>query len=243
MGCLPLYGGETCPSAKGVVYGQCPVTLCPLFPVDIRFRQGCNENTAWRMPRMQTDEPRIRWQEMVADLAKITSRAQLARRLSVSPKEISRWIAGTSLPQGHNAAKLLEEAKLNFVSWQKYAGVPPAYDLHHSFEKNANDGPSSLMDYEGGIPSIPARFLDLELNSPIGVPASVLTLDSRWIVPLSRLGFDVLTYKTVRTKRVPAHAFPNCAYLPELTSALRVAVQDRPELCVRGLRPSVPSGS
>jgi dihydroorotate dehydrogenase len=177
---------------------------------------------------MRHDRPRIRWHELVDDLAKITSKSQLARRLSVQPKEVARWIAGTSTPQGQNAEKILGEAHLNMVSWQKYAGTIAAYDLHQTFATNAKEGPSGLFNYEGLIPSIPASFLDLELNSPLGVPASMLTLDSRWTTPLSRMGFDVLTYKTVRTTHVHAHSFPNCAYLPELTKPLPVNPQNHP---------------
>lgn len=190
---------------------------------------------------MQADESRIRWRELVADLAKITSKSQLARRLSVSPKEVARWIAGTSLPQGQNAEHILAEAKLNLVSWHKYAGIPSAYDLHRSYEANSIQGPSGLFSYEGGIPNIPCSFLGHELNSPIGVPASVLTIDSRWIIPLSRMGYDVLTYKTVRSSQVPVYAFPNCAYLPELTSPLSPINQERSS-STRGSfdRPAIP---
>ena len=46
------------------------------------------------------------------------------------------------------------------------------------------------------------------LASPIGIAAGPL-LNSRWIEGYARLGFDVLTYATVRSRAQVAHALPN----------------------------------
>jgi len=46
------------------------------------------------------------------------------------------------------------------------------------------------------------------LNSPLGISAGPL-LNSKWIEGYARLGFDVLTYKTVRSTSAPAHPLPN----------------------------------
>src|SRR2546425_891841 len=59
------------------------------------------------------------------------------------------------------------------------------------------------------VPSGPGgKFLDHPLNSPIGIAAGPL-LNSKWVEAYSRVGFDVLTYKTVRSMAMPAHALPN----------------------------------
>jgi len=59
------------------------------------------------------------------------------------------------------------------------------------------------------LPSVPGiRLFDRRLNSPLGISAGPL-LNSRWVEGYARLGFDVLTYKTVRSAAVPAPALPN----------------------------------
>ena len=46
------------------------------------------------------------------------------------------------------------------------------------------------------------------MNSPLGIPAGPL-LNSRWIHYYAALGFDVLTYKTVRSSARSCYALPN----------------------------------
>jgi dihydroorotate dehydrogenase len=46
------------------------------------------------------------------------------------------------------------------------------------------------------------------LNSGLGIAAGPL-LNSKWIEGYARLGYDLLTYKTVRSMAVQAHALPN----------------------------------
>ncbi len=53
-----------------------------------------------------------------------------------------------------------------------------------------------------------AVLLGYRLNSPLGVAAGPL-LNSRWVEAYARLGFDVLTYSTVRSRPQPAYALPN----------------------------------
>lgn len=52
------------------------------------------------------------------------------------------------------------------------------------------------------------RLFDYALNSVLGVAAGPL-LNSRWIEAYARVGFDVLTYATVRSSFAPALALPN----------------------------------
>ena len=50
------------------------------------------------------------------------------------------------------------------------------------------------------------------MNSPIGVAAGPL-LNSKWVEGYARLGFDVLTYSTVRSRFQPAHSLPNIRHV------------------------------
>lgn len=86
------------------------------------------------------------------------------------------------------------------------------YNIDLSYDANYTAGP----DFAGELPDLtavnaglpPATFLGHRVNSTFGVPAGPL-LNSAYIGLYARLGFDVLTYKTVRTAATPSHPFPN----------------------------------
>ena len=50
------------------------------------------------------------------------------------------------------------------------------------------------------------------MASPIGVPAGPL-LNGRWVLFAAEMGFDIVTYKTIRSKPHPAHPLPNMIYV------------------------------
>jgi len=56
-----------------------------------------------------------------------------------------------------------------------------------------------------------ARIFDLRVDAPIGIAAGPL-LNSRWVEAYARLGYGVLTYKTVRTSARHAFAHPNIVH-------------------------------
>jgi dihydroorotate dehydrogenase (NAD+) catalytic subunit len=55
-------------------------------------------------------------------------------------------------------------------------------------------------------------LLGYRVNSPIGIAAGPL-LNSKWVEGYARLGFDVLTYSTVRSRFQPAHSLPNMRHV------------------------------
>ncbi|MBI3515244.1 MAG: hypothetical protein HY060_14470, partial [Proteobacteria bacterium] len=84
----------------------------------------------------------------------------------------------------------------------------PIYRIDRSFEWNAAHGPA----FDGPWPALPVppmtEFLGLPARSRFGLAASLI-LNARWCALYSRLGFDLLTYKTVRLRARAAHAAPN----------------------------------
>jgi dihydroorotate dehydrogenase (NAD+) catalytic subunit len=52
------------------------------------------------------------------------------------------------------------------------------------------------------------KLFHYALNSPLGIAAGPL-LNSKWVESYARVGYDVLTYATVRSSFAPAHALPN----------------------------------
>jgi len=55
-------------------------------------------------------------------------------------------------------------------------------------------------------------FLGFKVASPLGVPAGPL-LNSNWISLAGRLGFDIVTYKTIRSDEFQGHPLPNIIYV------------------------------
>ena len=86
------------------------------------------------------------------------------------------------------------------------------YRRDRTYRWNYEHGPS----FRGRFPRVPAtppkEFLGFPVRSRIGIAAGIL-LNSRWIECYSRLGFDVLTYKTVRSAHRPCYPLPNWVYV------------------------------
>ncbi len=87
----------------------------------------------------------------------------------------------------------------------------PCYDIHKSYADNAACGPQ----FAGPIPKRVwtnslqwGDFLGYKVASPIGIPAGPL-LNAKWIAFAAAMGFDILTYKTMRSRPVASHPVPN----------------------------------
>ena len=96
----------------------------------------------------------------------------------------------------------------------------PLYRLDRTFEQNAAAGPNFAGPYPE-VPSTPMKdFLGYRVASRFGIAAS-LVLNERWFELYSRLGFDLLTYKTIRSRERRAHPPPNWLFLDEPNLAER----------------------
>lgn len=94
-----------------------------------------------------------------------------------------------------------------------YPDHPPIYDINKTYAENAAEGPF----FNGTIPKRPKSektfdFLGHEVHSPIGVPAGPL-LNSNWVALAAKLGFDIPTYKTIRSEAHPGHRLPNVSFV------------------------------
>jgi dihydroorotate dehydrogenase (NAD+) catalytic subunit len=83
----------------------------------------------------------------------------------------------------------------------------PSYDRHRSYDWNYEHAPPPV---EAPVPDYPGEwtFCGLPVGSPLGVPAGPL-LNSTWCLYYASLGFDVLTYKTVRSVARACYPLPN----------------------------------
>jgi len=87
----------------------------------------------------------------------------------------------------------------------------PFYDPARTYLENFERGPFSFFAQPGiyeqtGEPRY--SFLGHEIYLPLGIPAGPL-LNGRFVKAALDKGFDIPVYKTVRTRRYPAHEWPN----------------------------------
>jgi dihydroorotate dehydrogenase len=106
-------------------------------------------------------------------------------------------------------------------SWNAAAGAPhttalPRYDWRQSYDWNYEHAPAPPTFEE---PPVQGRwnYCGLPVASPLGLAAGPL-LNGRWILYYAVLGFDVLTYKTVRGRFRACYSMPNLQ--PVISSSL-----------------------
>lgn len=83
----------------------------------------------------------------------------------------------------------------------------PRYDWTQGYDWNYQHAPDPVFHEE---PTVPGTwdFCGLTVESPLGIAAGPL-LNGRWILYYAALGFDVLTYKTVRSRARASYSMPN----------------------------------
>ena len=103
---------------------------------------------------------------------------------------------------------------------------PARYDRTQTYAWNYDHAPDPV---EIDVPACPGEwtFCARRVNSPLGLPAGPL-LNGRWILYYASLGFDVLTYKTVRSVERECYPLPNLQ--PVNTGQLRGGERDLPAI-------------
>jgi dihydroorotate dehydrogenase (NAD+) catalytic subunit len=83
----------------------------------------------------------------------------------------------------------------------------PRYDPTKTYRWNYDHAPSPTRL---SIPSVPGDwdFCGLPVDSPLGIAAGPL-LNGKWCLAYAELGFDVVTYKTVRSSERACYPLPN----------------------------------
>jgi dihydroorotate dehydrogenase len=83
----------------------------------------------------------------------------------------------------------------------------PRYDIHRTYRWNYDHAPDPVSV---DVPPVNGdyTFCGRRVSSPLGIPAGPL-LNGRWVLYYAALGFDVLTYKTVRSAARECYALPN----------------------------------
>jgi dihydroorotate dehydrogenase len=96
----------------------------------------------------------------------------------------------------------------------------PSYNYFKNFEENSH-GPWDSDEEDPTAKTPPLwNVLGFDLAFPLGVPASVLTSTPDWVRYYARRGFNVITFKTVRSVKHDAHAEPNWVFLRDLSAPI-----------------------
>ena len=96
-----------------------------------------------------------------------------------------------------------------------------AYRVDRSYAWNYTHAPT--LPRVRRIPPGPGHeLLGYRLNSPLGIAAGPL-LNARWVEAYARLGYDILTYATVRSRAHPAYALPNIRHVENREQAAILA--------------------
>ncbi|MGO8905513.1 MAG: hypothetical protein ACLQMH_07820 [Solirubrobacteraceae bacterium] len=104
------------------------------------------------------------------------------------------------------------------------AGVVHPYNYRKEFAQTPR---GSMPDPSRFVPAQARPLLGHSVGFPIGVPASVLTADAKWVEYFARSGFNVLTFKTIRSHACAPSEFPNWVFLEDHDAPLPVGVNPR----------------
>lgn len=91
------------------------------------------------------------------------------------------------------------------------------YDRTKTYDWNFDSAPADLRDAttrNDTEKTLATQFCGIELNSPLGIAAGPL-LNGRWLLQYAGLGFDFLTYKTVRSAARECYPLPNLVPIRE----------------------------
>jgi dihydroorotate dehydrogenase (NAD+) catalytic subunit len=87
----------------------------------------------------------------------------------------------------------------------------PFYDPEKSYEENFNQGPFGVFadgQTYGQFGKSTVEFLGQKVYTPFGIAAGPL-INGKFVASALDHGFDLATYKTVRSRKYPCHPWPN----------------------------------
>jgi len=105
------------------------------------------------------------------------------------------------------------------------------YNIRETYRFNYERGPCFSSSQEGPVASsgVPSKeFMGLRVQSRLGIAAGLL-LNSKWVLGYARRGFDILTYKTVRSSYRPCYDLPNWVFVEENGAGPAYALEAPPE--------------
>ena len=153
---------------------------------------------------------------LLRDLIQATSCSEVAEHTALPEEELKAVVAGTRQPSS-NDEWMIESTCNKFGFFKLLAAhgfAPVPFDLSSPFNLfkspiGFNDPPTDPLRVERTV------IAGYPVDFPLGLPASILTANATWIEFYARRGFDILTYKTVRTRYEKGHNFPYWVFLED----------------------------
>lgn len=109
------------------------------------------------------------------------------------------------------------------------------YDPTKTVQEHIEHGPFvDSFQFQNNVKQGKFTFLGNQVNSLFGIPACILALNSKWIEVLSKLEFDIITYKTVRSREWQPNKYPNWMYVD---SSQQLSLGDLNKVLVGNLEP------
>lgn len=130
--------------------------------------------------------------------------------------------------------------RLQFLLSSHGINFPP-YNHFEDFYSNVQ-GPWDVPLKEHLDTPLHWEVLGHRVGVPIGVPASALTVSANWIEYFARRGFNILTFKTMRSLEWHALPQPNWIFLEDARSPLSSAIVDAPFIGDENAWPDSPMG-
>jgi dihydroorotate dehydrogenase len=96
----------------------------------------------------------------------------------------------------------------------------PAYDVLGSFRDNLARPSGPRLAERPRAGGRRWRLLGREIGFPVGIPACVLNGSEEWVRYNAANGWDVLTYKTVRSRAHAPNEQPNWTFAPRVTASV-----------------------
>ena len=96
------------------------------------------------------------------------------------------------------------------------------YDIEKDYKDNLDAGPvfnRPMPERKWPDEKDWIDFLGIRVASPLGVPAGPL-LNSQWTTLAAQLGFDIVTYKTIRSHSYPGYPLPNVLHVMQKESGI-----------------------
>lgn len=88
----------------------------------------------------------------------------------------------------------------------------PVYHVDQTYDWNYENGPDFNQAFPERTHKTPVSLLGCPLNSPVGITAGIL-LNAKWVSLYAKLGYDILTYKTVRSDLRECYPLPNWVFI------------------------------
>jgi dihydroorotate dehydrogenase len=168
----------------------------------------------------------------------------LAVKLSHDIHTVKRWLKNGEPTHPEDVAWLIRIALQHGIDVDRFQSFTPIYKLstESNYDLNLN---ADLPDFSWLLkvqrpPEIPVKFCGISLPSPLGLSASPLTVNERWMKLMLGLGYGLCTLKTRRTAQCGPYAPPQIAYVKTPPDLSQYRPDEPPEVEVTFSRAGIP---